>query len=62
MQTGPIIMCAGGMLQHDKQATSRCLCAARYSAFRIPHSFPEQASTTRLHARSKRIVGRGSND
>ena len=38
MQTGPIMMCRGGMLQHDKQATSRCLCAARYSALRIPHS------------------------
>ncbi len=38
MQTGPFIMCAGGMLQHDKQATSHCLCAARYSALRIAHS------------------------
>ncbi len=154
MQTGPFIICAGGMLQHDKQATSHCLwqlgiphCAFRiphsafvprtgldlaasrseqtdgrpwierlgnaecgvrnaecclqieatgrcrrdrslcaragcsnttsrrlhtafgssefriaHSAFRTPHSFPEQASTSRLHARSKRMVGRGSND
>ena len=60
MQTGPIIMCAGGMLQHDKQATSRCLCAAPHSAFRIPlrtpHSFPEQASTCAA-ARSKQTDG-----
>ncbi len=154
MQTGPFTICAGGTLQHDKQATSRCLCAARYSAlririphsafvprtglhhaaarseqpdgrpwierlgnaecgvrnaecclqieatgrcrqdrslcaradaptrqagdftlplcssvfriahsaFRTPHSFPEQASTTQLHARSNRMVDRGSND
>ncbi len=66
-QTGPFIMCAGGMLQHDKQVTSHCPCAARYSAFRIPHSAlrirsQNRAATWRLHARSTRMVGRGSND
>ena len=67
MQTGPFTMCAGGMLQHDKQATSHCLCAARYSAFRIPHSALRIRSQNRppprgFHARSTRMVGRGSND
>ncbi len=66
-QTGPPIMCAGGMLQHDKQATLHCPFAARYSAFRIPHSAlrirsQNRAATSRLHAGSTRMVGRGSND
>ena len=58
MQTGPITMCAGGMLQHDKQATSRCLCAARYSAFRIPHSaFVPRTDLHHAAARSEQPDG-----
>ncbi len=61
MQTGPFIMCAGGMLQRDKQTTSHCLCAARNSAFafRIPHSaFVPRTGLDLAASRSEQTDGR----
>ncbi len=60
MQTGPFTICAGGTLQHDKQATSRCLCAARYSALRIPHSALGIRSQNRPPPRSCTLGATGS--